>query len=85
MKIKTNFQNYTKLPLREVTKLDEATGIALHVVMPNRVTIINYKQISKSFLGASRTIDTLPGDIIGRLRELEEEAKEYLLDKWLKK
>ena len=77
-----NLQQVTKLPVIEITKSDGVGG-AIQVQTPHKGTvIIDYKE-KAGFFG-NKMQDKRMGEIVKQIRDLEDEAREYLLGKWLK-
>lgn len=80
---KISFQEYTRLPLREIVKSDSNSSVAIEVTTPTSKVIIDYTYVSIPFLfGTANSVEHPASKIISKLRKLEEEAIEELLNEW---
>ena len=76
-KVKINFQNLTKLPVRELLRADSSGG-SLFVKTPHKGEVA----IDLRYDGMFSVHDKLTNDVVGELQKLEYDAKEFLLAKW---
>lgn len=83
MKEIINFQNYTKLPVSHLFN-SNLMGSHLEIETPTGIKIINLIEIDKGIFKQSSEINVPTQDIISQLANIENEAKDYLLKKWLK-
>ncbi len=83
---KVSFQNFTLLPVKEVVK-SGSIGNAITVKTPHKgEVIIDYQteeRVGFIFTRIEKREKSVT-DIAMRLQDLEQEAKIYLLKKWLK-
>lgn len=80
----TSIANFTKLPVSEIVKSDKI-GSALIISTPHKgKQIIEYKERHQYFFTTSETTKEVK-KIILQMQKLEEEAREYLFNKWLEK
>lgn len=79
---KFDLQQITRLPLVEIVN-PNASGNILIVRTPHKGSVnIEYKEETGFFTRSLK--DKLFGKVIQEIRELEIEAKDYLLERWLK-
>lgn len=78
-----NYQEYSKLPIKHVVKPD-STKSHLEITTPTGINYINLTKINFGFLGGANEIDLTIKEVIFQLRDIENEAKDYLLQEWLK-
>ena len=81
----TLLQEFTKLPLKTVNVADKALPDII-VKTPNKgEVVIALKQEHYPFLfGTATQLDRHTDEILADIHKLENEAKEYLLDNWVK-
>lgn len=78
-----NYSLYTKLPTKVLNKVDRANPV-IEVLTPDKgVVFVEVKKVDKGFFRKATEIDKATNEVIGELRKLEYEAKEFLLSKWL--
>lgn len=78
---KVSWQSITRLPVREIVKSDSVGG-AIEVITPHKGAVyIDYKETTGMF--TKKLVDKKYTEIVAQLRELDWEAKEYLLGQWL--
>lgn len=78
---KINFQSITKLPLRELVKMN-GIGSAILIQTPNKGEVAIDTQKVGGFFSRKVTERTV-SEIGAEIQDLEREAKNYLLDKWI--
>jgi len=77
-----NLQEITKLPLQEIIK-SEGVGKCIVIKTPHKGNkVIDYEEEVGMFTRKNK--DKLFTKVISQIIDLEEEAKDYLLDKWIK-
>lgn len=73
----------TRLPVSEIMKT-EYEGVSLAVKTPHKgEVIIELKRRSYTLFGSLNESEKTTQEIVSELLLLEEESKEFLLDKWL--
>lgn len=78
-----SYEKITKLPVDEIVKADRVGG-GIIVSTPHKGNIfIDFKEVTGFF--TRRVIERPFGDILAEIQKLDDEAKEFLLDKWLEK
>lgn len=78
-----NYNLYTLLPATTVMKADNANPV-IEVLTPHRgVVFIEIKTVDRGMFRPATEIDRNTNDVIAQLRNLEHEAKNYLLSEWL--
>lgn len=75
----THLTEMTRLPITEVV-LQGKEGRALHVRTPHKGEVVIEYHTQGIFREKNREV----GRVLAELRDLEWEAKEYLLSKWLR-
>jgi len=78
----TNLQEFTRLPIRIITKAD---GISPSVIVktPMGEKIIEFKKDNYSFFGTKTQTEKSLSEIIRELSKLEKESLDYLFQDWL--
>ena len=78
-----NYNLYTRLPTKTMMKADKANPV-IEVITPHKgVVFVEVKEVDKGMFRKATEIDRKTDYVINELRNLEHEAKEYLLTKWL--
>lgn len=78
-----NYQEYSKLPIKHVVKPD-STKSHLEITTPTGINYISLTKILYGMLGGGNEIDIPFKEVIYQLKNIENEAKDYLLQEWLK-
>lgn len=78
MENSANIKEFTRLPATEIVRGDSA-GRALHLVTPHKgEVVIEYHE-----QGMFREKNREMGKVLGQIRALEDEARDYLLGQWI--
>lgn len=78
-----NYKFYTKLPTEIFNKADKANPV-IEVLTPHKgVVFVEIKKVDSGLFRKATEVDRKTVDVISELLELERQAKDYLLDKWV--
>jgi len=84
MKIQTiNYEDYTKLPVKHIIRQDSSSS-HLEITIPTGIKSISLTRVHSGFLGGANEVNLTPKEIISELKDIENEAVDYLLQEWLK-
>lgn len=79
-----NYSSYTNLPVRTCLKADKAFPV-IEVTTPHKgVVFVEVKEVDKGLFRHATEIYRETKYVVNELRNLETEAKEFLLREWLK-
>lgn len=79
-----NYNIYTRLPCQTLMKADKANPV-IEVVTPHKgVVFVEIKEVDKGMFRRATEVDKKTDSVIQELWKLEDEAKDFLLSKWLK-
>lgn len=76
--------SYTKLPVSEIVKAGYSASSLLIKTPHKGEVVIEIKERVGSLFGGTRELEKHTLSLIGELVTLENEACDYLLEKWLK-
>lgn len=78
-----NYNSYTRLPSKVLMKADK-TNPVIEVITPHKgVVFVEIKEIDKGMFRRATEVDKKTNEVIKELWKLEDDAKDYLLNKWL--
>ncbi len=77
-----NYSHYTMLKCKTLVKADKANPV-IEVLTPHKgVVFVEIKEVDKGIFRKATEIDRMTNGVISELRNLESEAKDFLLARW---
>ena len=77
-----NYQEMTRLPVEVLAKADQMSPI-IKVTTPTGTVIVELKEVEKGIFRKASMVDVDTRIVLNKLRDLESESMDFLLEKWL--